>query len=276
MNDVNGRPLSGEDYKEPQCLLNMHPEIRPIPAGRVIEKLDQHLSRNDWSAAERHLRYWLAEAESSGDARGRLTVLNEMIGLYRKMNRGQECLQAVADALALADGMEIGGTVSYGTTLINAATGYRAFGRTEEALKLYRGARSIYETCLQPDDERLGGLYNNMAVTLSGLKEYREAEALYHKAIGVMRKQAGGEPEIAVTLLNLADLTEAEAGPENGAERIDGYLAEAEALLDTEGLPRDGHYAFVCEKCAPVFGHYGWFAAEQELKRRAGEIYERA
>ena len=46
--------------------------------------------------------------------------------------------------------------------------------------------------------------------------------------------------------------------------------------INTESLPRDGYYAFVCEKCAPVFGYYGYFLTEQELNRRAREIYDRA
>ena len=57
---------------------------------------------------------------------------------------------------------------------------------------------------------------------------------------------------------------------------VEEYLETAEKLLNTESLPRNGYYAFVCEKCAPVFGHYGWFAAEAELKRRAEEINDRA
>ena len=47
-------------------------------------------------------------------------------------------------------------------------------------------------------------------------------------------------------------------------------------MMNTESLPRDGYYAFVCEKCAPVFGYYGYFLTERELNRRAREIHERA
>ena len=50
----------------------------------------------------------------------------------------------------------------------------------------------------------------------------------------------------------------------------------AEKLFYTEDLPRNGYYAFVCEKCAPVFGYYGYFLTERELKRRAREIYDGA
>ena len=36
----------------------------------------------------------------------------------------------------------------------------------------------------------------------------------------------------------------------------------------------DGYYAFVCEKCASVFGYYGRFVYEGELLERARRIYE--
>ena len=98
---------------------------------------------------------------------------------------------------------------------------------------------------------------------------------MFRKALDVMEKQKGGEPEQAITWLNMADALEAELGPEGAAEYTDGYLDRAAELLDTESIPRDGYYAFVCEKCAPVFGHYGYFALEAELKRRAQEIHER-
>ena len=272
MNDF----LSKDDYEEPKCLLNMHPEVTSIPVGRIIDKLDFYLSRNDHDAAERHLRYWLSEAESCHDMRGKLTVLNEQIGLYRKIGKESECLRAVSDALSLADSMDIEQSLTYGTTLINAATGYKAFEKAQEALPLYRKAKTIYESALDSNDGRLGGLYNNMALTLTELGMHREAEELYQKAIKVMEKQKNGELEVAITYLNIADLIAARDGLENGEKEIEKQLLEAEKLLYTDSLPRDGYYAFVCEKCAPVFGYYGYFLTEQELNRRARGIYERA
>ena len=271
MNDF----LSKEDYEEPMCLLNMHPEITRIPTGRITDKLDSYLDRGDYPAAERHLRYWLSEAEAGNDMRGKLTVLNEQIGLYRKTGKETECIRAISDALSLADSMDMEKSVTYGTTLINAATGYKAFGKAEEALSLYRKAKTVYESELDADDGRLGGLYNNMAAALTGLKEFREAEELYQKAVEIMEKQENGALEVAITCLNLADLTAAEEGLEDGTEKIEKLLMKAEKLLNTESLPRDGYYAFVCEKCAPVFGYYGYFFTERELERRAREIHDR-
>lgn len=267
--------LSKDDFEEPKCPLNMHPEITPIPVGRILEKLDSYLNKNDYDAAERHLTYWLSEADAGHDTRGKLAVLNEQIGLYRKTGKETECLRAIADALSLAVSMDMENPVTYGTTLVNAATGYKAFGQAAEALPLYRQAREIYESTLDPEDGRLGGLYNNMALALTDRREFREAEALFQKAIQVMEKQENGALEVAVTCLNLADLVRAERGDEDGEKEIEKYLLQAEALLDTENLPRDGHYAFVCEKCAPVFGYYGYFVTEKELYRRAEEIHDR-
>ncbi|MBQ0026919.1 MAG: tetratricopeptide repeat protein [Lachnospiraceae bacterium] len=250
-------------------------DFTPIPVGRIIEKLDSYLNINDYDAAERHLQYWLSEADVCGDMRGKLTVLNEQIGLYRKMGKEPECLQAISGALSLVASMNMEQTVTYGTTLINAATGYKAFEKAEEALPLYREAQIIYEQLLEPNDAKLGALYNNMASTLAGLGIYREAEDLYHKAIDVMKNQKYGALEVAITCLNIADLIASESGIEAGKEEIKTQLLKAEKLLNTEDLPRNGYYAFVCEKCAPVFGYYGYSLIEQELNRRAKEIYDR-
>ena len=61
---------------------------------------------------------------------------------------------------------------------------------------------------------------------------------------------------------------------EEVSEKIrDYYLDQAYDLLHDYSGDRNGHYAFVCEKCAPVFAYYGYFLAEEELKTAAEEIY---
>lgn len=266
--------LKREDYEEPRCLLNMHPEIIRIPTGRVIEKVDEYLGKNDYVSAERHLKYWLTEAEGCNDNRGRLTVLNELIGLYRKTAKKTECLDIIDKTLELIARDEFADTVTVGTTYINIATGCKAFDKVNEALPLYEKAREIYEKNLDKNDERLAGLYNNHALALIAVKEYEKAKELLLSAIDIMNKQENGEADAAISYLNLADLIMAEKGAEEGAVEIDTYVVKAQELLETPTLPRDGYYAFVCEKCAPVFGYYGYFAFEEELKKRMRDIYE--
>ena len=268
-----GGILNKEDYEEPACLLNMKPQITPVPARRVLEKLDSYLDRNDFDSAERHLQYWLSEAEQGNDLRGRLTLLNEQIGLFRKSGQKEKCLQAVEAALTLSETIETG-TASRGTTLVNAATGCKAFGLAERAEKLYIEAAKVYEECLEPGDARLGALYNNMAVTLADLGKYYDARKLYEKAEKIMSLQPRGRLEIAVTCLNMADLVNMECGPEEGESEIARLLGRAEGLLDEES-EKDGYYAFICDKCAPTFGYFGYFMTERKLRRIAEEIYER-
>ena len=91
-----------------------------------------------------------------------------------------------------------------------------------------------------------------------------------------MKKIKNGELEQAITHLNIADLFEQKDGIEKAENEINLRLDTAEKLLDTETLPKNGYYAFVCEKCAPTFLYYGRFAYANELKKRAKEIYERS
>ena len=99
-------PLEREAYTEPRCPLS--PPARAgsqghsIPRNRVLEKLDQYLARRDYPGAERHLVYWLEEARQNGDEEGAFLVLNELMGLYRKLNREEEAIACAQEALALS------------------------------------------------------------------------------------------------------------------------------------------------------------------------------
>lgn len=243
-----------------------------IPMGRILEKLDGYFAVNDIPSAEKHLLYWLSEAEKNGSDSARLTILNEMTGLYRNMGKKAEGLQAIDDLLALLDSMQIEDSVPYATSLLNAATGLKAFGKAAESLPLYEKAGAIYERCLPENDEKLAGLYNNMALALTETKSFGKARELFHRASAILSEHPGKEGEMAITCLNLADLSAAEAGPVEAGEQINAYMDEAEKLLDSENLKRDGHYAFVCRKCARAFGYYGRFATEAELLKRAENI----
>ena len=268
--------LKKEDYEESACLLNMCRSASSIPVTRILGRLDEYLGRNDYIAAEKHLKYWIAEAEDTGDLRGKLTLLNELIGLTRKTGNAEESFSAISTALDLAHSLDFDRTVTMGTTLVNAATAYKAFGKPEDALSLYQQAQEIYEQMLSPSDFRFGGLYNNMALTVMELGNYQLAEDLFQKALSIMSSVENGELECAITCCNLCDLASAEVTKEEDAEeRISMLLEKAWEYLETNTLPRNGYYAFVCEKCAPTFGYYGFFLYERLLKERADAIYAR-
>ena len=270
---MNG--LKPEDYLEPSCIFCKPEdgEAKPIDLRRCLTRLDEYLDRNDYDAARRHLDYWKAEALANNDLRGLLSVENERMGLFRKLGDETAAREAVDSALALLPRTGLEDSVTAGTTLLNAATVYKRFGRAEAALPLYERARTLYEKALPADDGRRGGLYNNMALALTDLGRYAEARELYEKALSIMETQEHGALELAVTELNLADLAGTERGLLEAETEIETRLDRAWALLNSPELPRNGYYAFVCEKCASTFGYYGRFADAEELKERAEKIY---
>ena len=243
-----------------------------IPIARIRLKLDELTGRMDYAAAARLLVYWLDEARAMKDVRGEFFVLNESMGVFRKSDDPEKALESAESALRLVANPEISDTVGAGTAYVNAGTVYKYAGDPTKALDCFRKARTIYEHSLNKDDERLGGLYNNMALALTDLERFREAIALFESALRIMRKQHFGGREEAITLLNMADVHARESGPEDAEDRINECLRAAERLLTDPSLPWDQYHAFVCEKCAPVFSYYGWFKTAAELEKTAALI----
>lgn len=242
----------------------------------VLNKLDELLSRNNYSAAKEHLLYWLETAEKEADEKSILLISNELMGLCRKLGEKEEALRYAEKALDRIKLMNIENNVGAATTYLNSATVYKAFGMAEKSVPLFEKAKNIYEEKLPPSDPRKAGLYNNMALSLVDLCRFTEAKELYEKAISVLQKNENKKPEEAITYLNLASAAEAEFGLEEGENKISSYLNKAMELLDDEKNIRDGNYAFVCEKCASVFGYFGYFGYENELVKRYRSIYERS
>ncbi|MBO4235451.1 MAG: tetratricopeptide repeat protein [Firmicutes bacterium] len=247
-----------------------------VPQQRIREKVDDYMSRRDYDGVERHLKYWLEEAKMIDDLRGQLMIRNEMVGHYRKVGNKEGAFESAADAIRLLDELDYGGSISVGTTYVNIATAYNAFQANEESLEMFEKAREVYESIEGTPPELLGGLYNNMALTCAALGKYDEAEALYDKAMDRMAYAPNGVLEQAITCLNRANVVEMRDGLEGGEARINELIEEAQELLDTPSVPRDGYYAFVCEKCAPSFEYYGYFLVAEDLKERSKKIYERS
>ena len=295
-------PLDKADYVEPDCVLCGTPygqeEIKPVPIGRILSKMDEYMGRRDYAGALRHLTYWLEEARLNRDLEGQFSLHNELMGYHRKMGEKAPAFEHAEAALDLIDRLNMADSVSAATACINAATVCVAFDEPERSLPLFERARALYEKHLPPTDGRLGGLYNNMGLTLTALGRYEDALEIYERALSVMAEVPDGVLEMAITYLNMADTEtaayeEAEAKDEAGLHKEDeeleaAALARAEAYearlgdlleqavvcLEDPAPARNGYYAFVAEKCAPVFSYYGWGEYGDELMARAEEIYK--
>ena len=244
-----------------------------LPQERIVQKLDEYMSRNDYAGAERHLLYWYDESVALGDERARLMILSELIGHFRKTGQKERAFDCIDKAMALIGEISFEGTISAATAYVNAATASSAFGENERAVELFGKAQKIYESSPGTDPHLKGGLYNNMALSLCALGRFEEAEEMYRKAYDTMASLPDGRPEMAITCLNEADMIAARDGMEAGEKEIFRLLDEAGELLDDPGIPKEGYYAFVCEKCAPTFSYYGYFAQADKYEKTAQEIY---
>lgn len=281
-------PVDPADYEEPRCPLCMESpadeeRVHSIDMRRVMEKLDEYQSRKDYAAAERHLEFWLGEARLGNDKRGEFAVRGEQIGFYRKRGEETKCFSCISEALRLMTKLGYEDSISGATCYVNCGTAAHAFGKHEEAMEFFERAKIIYDKHLPENDARLGGLYNNMALACVARKRFGEAHACYTRALDIMEHVPGGQPERAITLLNMANAVEEEHGMERAERKIEQLLDDAEALL-AEGDPlahpelaeviAPGYYAFVCESCAPTFDYYGYFLAAKRFADRAKEITE--
>ena len=273
--------------------------IRPVPQRRIIDKMDEYMSRRDYNGAERHLLYWLEEAKLGGDLQGQLMLRNELVGHYRKTGQKEPAMESAAKALDLLRELDMENTITAGTTYVNIATACGAFGDHERAIRLFEKARAAYESSSQTETQLLGGLYNNMALTCTELGRFEEALALYEKAADLMGRVPDGELEQAITYLNMANTVEVQLGLEAGEQQINALVERAEELLKAKGeellgkgeaaltdgtdlramkqeeRARLGYYAFVCEKCAPTFAYYGYFMTAESLTERSEELVKR-
>ncbi len=269
------------DYKEPRCTLCdgkefYNPELSGakgrIPVKRVIEKADGYFNKNDLAGAKRHLEYWEKEAKELNDNSGELSIVDELLGLYRKNGEKENALRVIERAIILIDNLQLQNTVSGATIYLNAATTMKAFGKAKDAIPLYGKALKIYSENLEETDVRFGGFYNNYALALTDAGEYDKAEECYFNAVKVMEKAENGKPDLAITYVNLAHLYET-AGK---SDKITDCLFKAYGLLNDEENVKNGYFAYVLSKCAPSFKYFGYGKIASDFEKESTEIYERS
>ena len=278
----NDKILKPEDYLEPECVICDKPvgtkqKIQRIPQARISRRLDELMGQKEYGQAENLLKYWVAEAKANGDVQGEFMVYNEMMGYYRKMGLKIEGYEAINKALELLPGLEYEQTVSGATCYTNAATVYTAFNEPDKALHLFRKAEQIYLDNIKNNEFKYASLCNNMALALVQLKNYAEADKYYRRSLEVLEQCPSSELEKAMAWLNIADAVIAQKGVNEESENeIVEYLYNAQLCLDDETVERDSYYAFVRDKCYPIYEYFQWYSYADELKERIREINERA
>lgn len=206
---------------------------------QFFETLDSFFAKNEIDKIDSFLEASLAQAKEEEDYAAYISICNEMIGFYRSTSAFEKAYVAAEDVLLLMEELKLDQTEHFATTLLNAATAYRAAGDYAQALRLYRQALQIYEGIISPDDYRYAGLYNNMSILLEKMEENEEAIDCAKKALAIMEKIDGGEIQTAVTLTNMA-LLYFKVSDNEEAKRL---LERALAIFEKDGEGTDEHYS---------------------------------
>lgn len=239
----------------------------------------------------------------------RLVQGNEQIGYYRSISNYEEALKISKEMLELVKELGLQESEAHGTTLLNAATAYRAAGMCEKAISMYRAAEQIFKN-LGIQDERLAGLYNNMSMAFQQKEDYGTAESCLLQALAIVRNLPDHKVEEATTYANLASVCYEKEEFAQGIEYVqraierfeeceekDAHYCGALALLAqghyeqgelekaisayTEALReilahfgKNESYAMTCENCAIVLSKAGFAKEAEYLKKEAKETYE--
>lgn len=169
----------------------------------ILAQVDAYFDADRGKDAERLLQQSVAEAEKEQDEGAKLQLLNELIGYYREVSQHEMVYKTVAQALNQTEHMGLEGTIPHATTLLNAATAYRACGKLEESMGFYRQVQEIYGRLLEPDDMLMAGLQNNISLLYQEMGNYAAAKERLLEALNIVEKNNAGY-ETAVTYANLA------------------------------------------------------------------------
>lgn len=232
---------------------NFYETLDSLFEERQIDKVDPFLNSS------------LEQAKAEEDYGAYISICNEMIGFYRSISAFEKAYIAAEDVLLLMEELNMENTEHFATTLLNAATAYRAAGDYTTALRYYKQALQIYDGILQPQDYRYAGLYNNMSILFEKMNENDEAIAYANKALSIIETIPDSESEIATTLTNLALLYfKAEQ-----AEKAKELLEKALSLFEQSGENTDAHYSGALAGVAEA-----WYRMQDYEK--ALEYYDKA
>jgi tetratricopeptide (TPR) repeat protein len=248
---------------------------KKIDVERFLKKLDTYFNSNDLTGAGEYLRFWENEARVVSDDRALLTILNEFLGLCRRVNDKEKAILTIDESTKLIDKLKLNNSISAATILINAATTSSHFGKINEGLILYDKAKKCYIENNMTNTFEYATLLNNSAGALNNLKKYDEAEKNYKEAIEILKKLEGREAEIGLSYVMLAHITfDRSQNPDDAVyEKVESLLDESIKYLTSKNIKRDGNFAFILDKCAPSFEYFKRNGQAKAMKELSNEIY---
>ena len=221
-----------------------------------LQKLDEMYAEGNLNQAEKQLKNWIGDADLEFEKGAKLTFYNELTVLLA---------MGIRPRLKLVDELGAAGTVSHGTTLLNAATVYARAQLFDRSLELYAQAADIFAAQGLQNSYQMAGLFNNMSRIYGEKGDDEKALSFLEEALKIISAQEDCEEEQATTWVNISyALMKLDR-----LDEADDYIRKAIIYYASPKGCRDPHYAAA-------------LAASAELETRRGnyedalESYEKA
>ena len=240
-----------------------------IDTDRVLKKLDSIFDKNDLAEAERLLLYWQNEAKEIGDMQGMLTILNELIGIYRRTNNYEKSKNVINMSLEIIDKLEMNHNISIATILLNIATNLNSFGDSKESLQYYEKTLAIYSKNINQNDELFGSFYNNYASALFNTGNTQDAVDAYKSAIKIMSNIKNSKIKVAISYINLSYIYQYINQNNNAIECIN--LAY-QYIISKDNI-KDRNYYFELSKCVEPFKEFGFIKIANDFEKQINNFY---
>ena len=243
---------------------------------KVLEKLDSFYDTHDLAGAVKYLEGQAAGFQEDGNWKNELTVRNEQVGLYRKIQDTVNGEKAIERSIELIKLYGLENCDAGGTTYMNCATAYRAYGMYEKSEICFSQAIRIFTKLLDPGDYRMASVYHNYALLLGDRKKYKEAEDNLQRALGILSDIPGLAGERATSYVGLAHIYRGMGAVDPSAkQKEEKALGAAWDILEDWTQEKDSYYAFVCDSCAKSFLVLGKEEKGEKLRETARDFYER-
>lgn len=192
---------------------------------QILDTYDAMFGVYSLEQIDTFLEKTMEDALAEGDVSSIITLVNEMIGFCRDTGKVEKGMAYCSQLITLMRDLEMEGTVPYATSMLNIGNAYRAFGKLEEAMECYQTVEVIYDQDLDEYDFRFASLYNNWSLLYQEMEEFVYAKKALYKALAIVSlyseakiEQATTHTNLAVTLLRLGEVEEAEKHLKQGME----------------------------------------------------------
>ncbi|MDD2973148.1 MAG: tetratricopeptide repeat protein [Lachnospiraceae bacterium] len=217
----------------------------------IYKELDTLFKENKINEVEPFLLNYLDKAKETENYGIYISICNELMGFYRSISEYRKAFDISEDVLLLMEELQLENSEHFATTMLNAATVYRAAGQNDVAYTYYQRALKIYESLLEPNDYRFAGLYNNMSILLEVQDKNEEAAAFLEKAMAIIEGLDKNSMEMATSLTNLALIY----FKQHKIEEVKEKLELALAIFENRDANTDAHYSAALAGIGEAYYH---------------------